>query len=147
MAESRTIRVGAPGLVERTDVQVMYLEVDDVPAAIARGWDDLERRLGTLRGRRFLGTFGDGSYRASVEVTEGDDPISLGLSAGRVRGGRYLRLRLRGEPDEIYARIPAAFATLEDAADRDPDRDPIESYRRLDEVDLLIPVRDTPTRR
>lgn len=118
----------------------MYLEVEDEPAAIARGWDELERRIGSLRGRRFLGTFDGGTYRASAVLRDGDDRATLGLTAGTVHGGRYLRVRLRGEPDEIYAHIPTAFAELERAADRDASRVPIESYRRLDEVDLLVPV-------
>jgi hypothetical protein len=118
----------------------MYLEVEDEPAAIARGWDELERRIGSLRGRRFLGTFDAGTYRASTVLREEDDPGTLGLATGTVHGGSYLRCRLRGEPAEIYAHIPTAFAELERAADRDASRVPIESYRRLDEVDLLIPV-------
>ena len=48
--------------------------------------------------------------------------------------------RLRGKPAEISAHIPTVFAGLERAADRDASRGPIESYRRLDEVDFLVPV-------
>jgi hypothetical protein len=136
----RKLSVSSPTIVERPEMAVMYLEVNDAPAAIARGWDDLERRLGSLRGRRFLGTFDGGTYRVSVVLREGDDPATLDLSAGTVSGGSYLRVRLRGEPDEIYARIPTAFAELERLAERDASRAPIESYRRLDEVDLLLPV-------
>jgi hypothetical protein len=121
-------------------MSVMYLEVQDEPAAIARGWGELERRIGSLRGRRFLGTFDRGTYRTSTVLREGDDPATLGLATGTVHGGSYLRRRLRGEPAEIYAQIPTAFAELERAANRDASRVPIESYRRLDEVDLLIPM-------
>jgi len=136
----RKLERGSPTIVERPDAGVMYLEVKDEPAAIARGWDELERRIGSLRGRRFLGTFDGGKYRASAVLREGDDPARLGLVTGTVLGGSYLRVRLRGEPVAIYAHIPTAFAELERAADRDSARVPIESYRRLDEVDLLIPV-------
>lgn len=137
-----TVRVGPASIVERTDVSVMYLEVDDDPSAIARGWEEFERRLGSLRGRRFLGTVDGDRYRVCVVLRDGDDPDPLGFRLGSVRGGRYLRVRLRGDPDAIYARIPDAFMALERHARVDPDRSPIESYRRHDQVDLLLPVRD-----
>lgn len=136
-----SFRSSPPSIIERTDSSVMYLETPDDPDAISHGWDDLERRLGSLRGRRFLGTFRDGRYRVSVVLRDGDDPAALDLRTGTVSGGRYLRVRLRGNPDDIYARIPDEFTALEKTADRDDSRDPIESYRRLDEVDLLIPVK------
>jgi hypothetical protein len=139
---SDTVRVGPASIVERSDVAVMYLEVDDDPSAIARGWAEFERRLGSLRGRRFLGTIDGDRYRVCVVARDGDDPDPLGLRVGSVRGGRYLRVRLRGDPDAIYARIPDAFGALERQAQVDPDRSPIESYRRHDQVDLLLPVRD-----
>src|SRR5688572_9174035 len=105
---SRHLERGSPTAVERPESSVMYLEVEDEPTAIARGWDELERRIGSLRGRRFLGTFDAGRYRASTVLREGDDPATLGLATGTVRGGSYLRRRLRGEPAEIYAYIPTA---------------------------------------
>jgi hypothetical protein len=136
----RNVRSGPPSFVERPEMAVMFLEVADEPDAIARGWNELERRLGSLRGRRFLGTFHGGTYRVSVVQQAEDDPAALDLRTGTVSGGTYLRVRLRGEPEAIYDHIPTAFAELERTADRDAGRDPIESYRRLDEVDILLPV-------
>jgi hypothetical protein len=53
-------------------------------------------------------------------------------------GGRYLRERLRGEPPEVYDRIPGAAQAL---GPRDPSRPILEHYRRRDEIDVLLPVR------
>jgi hypothetical protein len=127
-------------VIERPDTPVMYLEVADDPVEIRRGWTQLEASVGSLRGRRFLGTFSAGRYRACAKLRANDAPELLGLRSAVVPGGRYLRARLRGEPPELYDRIPAAFSQLEAAATRDGDRPGIEFYRRHDEVDLLMPV-------
>jgi hypothetical protein len=128
--------------VERLETHVMFLEVHDQPVEIRRAWEQLEEILGSLRGRKFLGTFDGttGTYRACVQLRVGDDPDALGLRTAQVPGGPYLRARLRGEPPELYERIPSAFADLEAAATRDHGRPGIELYRRRDEVDLLLPL-------
>lgn len=56
------------------------------------------------------------------------------------RSCQEARARLRGEPPGVYDRIPPAFAALETAVARDGERPCIESYRRRDVVDLLVPV-------
>jgi len=128
--------------VERPETHVMFLEVRDQPVEIGRAWEQLEAVLGSLRGRKFLGTFDAviGTYRACVQLREGDDPDALGLQTALIPGGLYLRARLRGEPPEVYERIPPAFAELEAAATRDTGRPGIEFYRRRDEIDLLLPI-------
>jgi hypothetical protein len=128
--------------VDRPGVDVMFVETDDTPASISAAWAQLERILGCcLQGRRFLGTFWPGtSYRASAEIREGDIPDVLGLDRSVVPGGTYLSVRLRGEPPQLYARIPDAFGRLQAVAARDGTRPCIEWYRRRDEVDLLMPV-------
>lgn len=132
-------RDGPVLVVERRATPVMFLEADD-PVAIGRAWERLEELVGSLRGRKFLGTFAAGTYRACVQLREDDAPEVVGLPSAVVPGGRYLRARLRGEPPGLYERIPAAFSDLEAAAARDDDRPAIEFYRRGDEVDLLMPV-------
>jgi hypothetical protein len=44
-------------LVQRNEVAVMFKRVADDPAAISRGWSELEEALGSLRGRKFYGAF------------------------------------------------------------------------------------------
>ena len=119
----------------------MFLRTEDEPGAIGRAWERLEA-LVELRGRKFFGAFDPSTreYRACVQLQEGDDPAALGLETGTLPGGRYLRVRLRGEPPEVYERIAPTFEALAEAAQPDATRPSIEFYRRNDEIDLLLPV-------
>ena len=130
-------------VVERDDVPVMFRRVIDEPAAIRRGWAELEEAVGSLRGRKFYGAFDPTSseYRVCVALREGDDPEALSLEIGTLPGGRYLQVRLQGEPPAVYDLIGPTFERLARRPDRDPDRPELEFYRRRDEIDLLLPVR------
>jgi hypothetical protein len=131
--------------VERAEIEVMFLRTDDEPAEMRRGWERLEAAVG-LRGRKFFGTFDPSTreYRVCVQAREGDDPAALGLESGTLPGGRYLRARLRGEPPEVYERIGPTFAALVKAVHPDETRPSIEFYRQRDEIDLLLPVAESP---
>ena len=128
--------------VEREDSIVMFLEVEDSVPQIGAGWDRLEALLGDLRARRFLGAVHSNAdtYRVCVEMRDDDRPQELGLKTGRIPGGRYLRVRLRGEPPAVYDRIVPAVERLERTAPRDDGRPLIEAYRRRNQVDVLMPV-------
>jgi hypothetical protein len=136
----------AATLVERMETPVMFLRTPDDVDEIRRGWEKLEGLVG-LRGRKFFGAFYESAkeYRVCVQAREGDDPAQLGLEHGFLPGGRYLRARLRGEPPEVYERIAPTFASLLKAVDPDETRPSIESYRHRDEIDLLLPVADSPS--
>jgi len=131
--------------VERAETEVMFLRTEDEPVEMRHGWERLEAVVG-LRGRKFFGAFDPSTreYRVCVQVREGDDPAALGLESGTLPGGRYLRARLRGEPPEVYERIGPTFAALVKAARADETRPNIEFYRHRDEIDLLLPVADSP---
>lgn len=131
-----------PPIVERADVPVMFKRAADAQAAITRAWVELEAAVGSLHGRKFYGTFDPTSrqYRACVEVHDGDDAEALGLELGMLPGGRYARLRLRGEPPAVYGLIAPAFQRLAQRPDCDRDRPSVEFYRRRDVIDLLQPV-------
>lgn len=133
-------------LVERAETEVMFLRTRDEPVEMRRGWERLEAAVG-LRRRKFFGTFDPSTreYRACVQVREGDDPAALGLESGTLPGGRYLRARLRGEPPEVYERIGPTFEALVRTAQPDSTRPSIEFYRQRDEIELLLPVSDSPT--
>ena len=121
----------------------MFVEVDDDDLGeIPRAWAKLEAVVGSLRGRRFFGAFdpATNTYRACVALRDGDDPAALGLEAGTLPGGRYLRARLAGEPPAVYGRIGATFEELAQRIDPDLSRPSIEHYRRRDEIELLLPV-------
>jgi hypothetical protein len=119
----------------------MFLRTEDEPAAMGKGWERLERLVGT-RGRRFFGTFDPSTkeYRVCVQVREGDDPDAFGLETAVIPGGAYLRSRLRGDPPAVYERIAPTFEALAKDVATDETRPSIEFYRRLDEIDLFLPV-------
>ena len=94
-----------------------------------------------LHGRHFYGAFDSvaDDYRACVEVRAGDE-LAPGLESGTLPGGRYLRARLRGDPPGIYERIGPTFEELTRHTKPDETRPSLEWYRRLDEIDLLLPI-------
>jgi hypothetical protein len=132
----------AETLVDRDDVSVMLRWVQDEVQEIRRAWTEVERVLGSLRGRKFYGAFDPASkrYAVCVALREGDDPGAFGLEAGLLPGGRYARVRLKGEPPAVYDLIPPTMERLVARPDRDPLRPELEFYRRRDEIDLLVPV-------
>ena len=81
-------------------------------------------------------------YRACVQLQESDDPSGLSLETGQLPGGRYLRERIRGEPPALYERIGPTFEELLKHTTSDETRPSIEFYRRVDEIDLFLPVPD-----
>lgn len=129
-------------VVERGEVEVMCKRTSDDQAAITRAWAELEEVVGSLRGRKFYGAFDPrtSEYRACVELREDDDPKALGLELGTLPGGRYARLRLKGEPPEVYARILPESRRLAQRSDADRRAPSIEFYRRRDVIDLLQPL-------
>jgi GyrI-like small molecule binding domain len=130
-----------PRIVEREEIDVQFVAVADGIEQIRRAWEELETAVGSLRGRRFYGAFypATDEYRACVQVREGDDPVP-GLETGTLPGGRYLRARLTGEPPGVYERIAPTFRELLQQGEHDPGRPSLEHYRRVDEIDLLLPV-------
>jgi hypothetical protein len=129
-------------LVERSDVSVMFKRVADEQAAIRRAMADLEKAIGSLGGRKFYGAFDtDGSeYRVCVQLRDGDEADALSLEVGTLPGGRYARVRLIGEPPDVYRLIGPTFERLAERSDRDRGRPGIEFYRSRDVIDLLLPV-------
>jgi hypothetical protein len=130
-------------VLSRDETPVMFRRARDEPDAIRRAWAELEATVGSLRGRKFFGTFepATGEYRACTQLRDDDDPASLGLEAGTLPGGPYLRARLQGVPPEIYERIGPTFDKLVAQAACDETRPSIEFYRSRDVIDLLLPVK------
>jgi Integron-associated effector binding protein len=126
--------------VERNEIAVQFVRGRDELADIRRTWAELEAAV-ALCGRRFYGAFDPAAndYRACVEVREGDELVP-GLDSGTLPGGRYLRVRLRGDPPAVYERIAPTFDELTRHAKPDESRPSLEYYRRNDEIDLLLPI-------
>jgi effector-binding domain-containing protein len=132
--------VGQATIVDREPVKVMFKRVADEESAIGEGIAEVENAVGSVRGRKCYGTFAHGEYRACVQVREGDDPAAIGLEVGELPGGRYVRVRLKGEPPDLYQLIAPTFERLAQRPDRDTTRPGIEFYRRHDVIDLLLPI-------
>ena len=129
-------------VVDQDELTVMFRPAADEPEPIGRAWAELEKLVGPLHGRKFYGAFdpATGQYRACTQIVEGDDPVALGLEVDTLPGGRYLRVRLRGEPPAVYDLIAPTFQELAKDADVDTSRPSIEFYRRRDAIDLLLPI-------
>ena len=127
--------------VEREEIAVMFIRTPDDPLEFGPAFQRLEELVGT-RGRKFYGAFypREKEYRACVVTKDGDDASALGLEEGAIPAGRYLRVRLQGEPPALYERIAPTFEALVRQALSDEARPSLEYYRRHDEVELLLPV-------
>lgn len=127
---------------ERSETPVMFLQVPDDPDKIREAWGKLERLVGSRRGRKFYGIFNAaaGTYRACVEVREGDHAEALGLRRGKLEGGAYMRMRLRQKAPAMHQQVVAVFEELQETSGRDRGRPRIEYYRGHGEVDVLMPV-------
>jgi hypothetical protein len=130
-------------IVEREEVPVMFRRTTDAQEAITRTWTEVETAVGSLKGRKFYGAFHPttSEYWVCVQLRDGDDPGALGLERGALPGGRYVRERLEGDPQALYALIKPTFERLaEQRSDGDLARPSLEFYRRHDVIDLLLPI-------
>lgn len=126
--------------IDRDEIAIQFVRVPDGLEHIRRAWDELEAVV-DLHGRHFYGAFDPvaDDYRACVEVREGDELVPS-LENGTLPGGRYLRVRLHGEPPAVYERIGPTFEEMMQEAKPDTNRPGLEYYRRRDEIDLLLPI-------
>lgn len=133
--------VDEPDLIERTDVAVMEQTAADEFSQIKQLWPAFERLVG-LRGRKMYARVDEraNTYTVCTPVREDDRPEELGLHAGTLSGGWYLRGRLAGEPPELYGRVGPAMTELKAAARLDETRELVEFYRRYDQIELWVPV-------
>ena len=129
--------------VERDELAVLFIRTPDEVEQFGPAFQRLEELVGT-RGRKFYGAFypREKEYRACVVAQDGEDAAALGVEAGTLPGGRYLRARLRGEPPELYGRIAPTFEQLVGLAEADQTRPSLEFYRRRDELELFLPIED-----
>ncbi len=128
---------------ERAETPVMFLQVSGEPEQIREAWDRLDRLLGSRKGRKFYGIFNAaaGTYRACVELRDGDRAEALGLRRCVLEGGAYLRMRLRQTSPAQHDQVVAVFEELQEGSSgRDRGRPRIEFYRRRGEVDVLLPI-------
>jgi hypothetical protein len=110
-------------------------------------FDALESKLPALKGRRFFGTVQmvdeDVVYYACVERLPTEDPVALGLDAGAIPGGKYVRRRVF-DWESVVAAGKMKQIGDEFAQDYilDPGRPTIEFYRSMKELHILLPLAD-----
>jgi len=131
----------APARTLKADVTVMLERTRDELPAIQDLWPRFETLVG-VRGRRMYAMVDTaaGTYAACTPIRADDDPAALGLEAGVLPGGWYLRARIVGEPPRLYDRIGPAMQALTEVATVEPGRPLVEYYRRHDQIELWVPV-------
>jgi hypothetical protein len=136
-----TVFTMAPALIERAAVAVMQATCADELSEIQKLWPWFEERVG-LRGRKMYATADvlTNTYATCTPLREGDNAAGLGLDVGELPGGTFRRGRLRGPAPEIYASIGPGFKELEATDDVDRSRPYVEFYRRVDDIELWLPV-------
>jgi hypothetical protein len=127
--------------VRRRDVTIMGQTTADELSHIQAIWPSFEQVVG-LRGRKMFAQIDEvqGTYTVCTPVKASDRPEQLGLQAGLLAGGWYLRGSLVGEPSQIYPRISDGMAELKAAMPADVSRPLVEFYRRRDHVELWLPI-------
>jgi DNA gyrase inhibitor GyrI len=95
-----------------------------------------------LKGNRFYATFDAKTkeYRACVALKSGEIAEKYRLPEGLLAGGKYASAKLNGPFGDIVRQIAPTFELMREEHARDPARVPIESYRRLTEIILYLPV-------
>ena len=128
-------------IVVREPVEVMLVRVADELSEIQQAWAEFETAVG-LRGRKFYGAFDPTTttYSVCAVLRAGDDPAAFGAERGTLPGGRYARVRLHGDPPDIYEQIGPTAQRLAQRPDADHTRPTLEYYRRHDVIDVLVPL-------
>jgi hypothetical protein len=133
--------------VELEDIPVMRVRADMKGGGPAAAMSLLESKIPTLKGRKFYGIFrvrSDGEeYYACVTRVETDDPLTMGLEAEVIPGGRFARRRILNWEaiirDGQLPRLSQEFVSAH-AHEADPNRFTLEFYRSQAELLLLVPV-------
>ena len=118
---------------------VMYVEAVDGLNGVPEAFEELERRLDGLRGRRFYGTFDGERYRACVIPKDAGEPAALGLETWTIPGGRYARRKMVDWESKVHL-IGGEFNAMVAEHSWDETRPSIEFYRSLRELVLYLPI-------
>lgn len=142
LGSSARHHLGRIDVVTLKDMPALSRDVALDIATVQAAWQDFENAFDSLRGRKMMGLVysHERVYRLSSVRLDRDGSIPLGLDETVIPGGRYLRLRLRGDAPAIYGSIADVFEVLFQRADHDPLRPHMEYYRREGEVDCLVPI-------
>lgn len=125
-------------LITREDVPVLEHTVADDLTEMSEAWPWFENLVG-LKGRKMFARIDEnaGTYTVCTPVQPGD---AFDLTVGVLPGGRYRRVRIKGEPPELYGRIGPAMKELKALGPWDSGRPLVEFYRSRTEIELWVPV-------
>jgi DNA gyrase inhibitor GyrI len=143
--------MAGPTLTDVPELTLAYVEAVGGLTGAGAAFDQLERRMSTLRGQKMYGVVYPGDpvrYLAGLLLEgEGDD---LGLERTTVPAGRYARTVVRNWESRI-PELPSIVDQLQSdiegvGLEVDTDRPILEYYRRIDELLMMVPVRpeDSP---
>lgn len=127
------------------DTPVMYVKSANGPAGATEAFNKLEAKLSTLKGRKFYGLiFGSPPnliYWATVAISADDDPKYFGFPVWTIPGGKYAQTKLKDWNNNLD-QIPKLFSELVTQYKIDEERPSIEFYRSMEELLLLVPIKD-----
>jgi hypothetical protein len=131
--------------VDRPEIQVLRVRANLAGKGPSEAFRQLESKLASLRGRHFYGTIRilpEGmEYFACVERARGEDPAGMGLDAGIIPGGLYVRRKIFDWESVISSgKLPAIVREMIEEYRLDRSRPELEFYRSKSELHLLIPV-------
>jgi hypothetical protein len=128
--------------IKLNDIQVLCVQTVGVENS-AKAFIDLEKKIGSLKGRKFYGTLigkpTTGIYRACVEARPEESAVSLGLDTWTIPGGIYLKAKMAdwmGKEMEIGP----MFAQMAENHKVDETRPYIEFYKSTRELVFLLPL-------
>jgi hypothetical protein len=136
------------GIIQEVVVEKMfllYLEVANDPQSQQKAWPDFEARFPSLTGRKMYGLDYEAKrvYRVCSLELESDEGKDFGLNRFEFEGGKYMRLRLKFEPPEIYEKIGPAYGLLISKFEEliEWSLPFIEHYKAHNILDVMIPVK------
>ncbi|WP_029067982.1 effector binding domain-containing protein [Jonesia quinghaiensis] len=132
--------LGRIDIVTLNHTPALSRDVNNDLAAVQSAWPEFEGMFDSLQGRKMMGLIYNEFYRMATIRLERDRDNTPALDETLIPGGKYLRLRLRGDAPAVYEKIAPAFEELFRRADHDAERPHIEHYRREGEVDCLVPI-------
>ena len=136
--------LGTIQIVEVEKINFLYIEVSNEPESQQKAWPEFEARFPSLTGRKMYGLDYDQQkvYRVCSPVLESDNGETFGLRQFDFEGGKYIRLRLKFDPPELYEKIALAYEFLigQYESEINWSLPMIEQYKAKNILDIMIPI-------
>jgi len=130
-------------IVQVKAFELLYIEAHSFPDGIQYAWNSLEKKLGSLKGRKFYGASwmecGKIRYVAGVTPVSSAEEEILRLPIIKIEGGAFITRKL----EKWHERIDEIGKIFETLADLYPVRKGVpflEYYRSNKELILMVPI-------